>query len=84
MAPKFAVTMTPDGEFRTEVDGWTVYYPAMCNGALRDLGFVVGPSRSDFVHFHPLDGHAYGTPMPKAVAKRVTRMREVYRVTLGR
>jgi hypothetical protein len=77
------VTVT-DGEYRTEVGGWAVIYPAHCNGRLADLAFIVGPWRSDFVHFDPTDGHAYGTPMPKAVAKRAERMREVYRITLNR
>jgi len=72
---RFDHTVHPDGEVTSEVRGWTVTYPATCNGRLADLGFVSGPyGRSDFVHFDA-DGQPYGTPMPKDVARRVTRMR---------
>lgn len=68
--------MSFDKENTTEVAGWTVIYPAECNGAIRDLGFVYRTNgyRSDFVHF---DSHGlpYGTYMPKKVAARIRAMR---------
>lgn len=63
-------------EEMTEVAGWTVIYPATCNGAIRDLGFVYHTNgyRSDFVYFSS-NGLPYGTYMPKKVAARLVAMR---------
>ena len=81
MSAKFAHHRNEHGEVVSMVRGWTVYYPAECNGRLADLAFVVSQHRSDFVHFDPKDGHAYGTPMPKDVARRCERMRAEFRLT---
>ena len=64
------------GELESDVPGWTVIYPAACNGRIGDLGFIVsrGYGGSDFVHFDPA-GHAYGMPMTKAARARIERMR---------
>lgn len=65
-------------EVTTEIDGWSVTYPASCNGRIADLGFVSHDSKnhsySEFVHFD-LHGEPYGTYMPKAVIKRIRAMR---------
>lgn len=63
-------------EKMTEVAGWTVIYPASCNGHVRDLGFVfrTNGTRSDFVHFDSF-GQPYGTFMPKKVKARLIAMR---------
>ena len=63
-------------ETTTEVAGWTVIYPAECNGAIRDLGFVYRTNgyRSDFVHFNDR-GEPYGAYMPKKVIARLIAMR---------
>lgn len=66
-------------EHTSTIAGWTVIYPATCNGALRDLGFIylTNGFNSDFVHF---DGHGmpYGAYMPKKVAARLVAMRNRY------
>ena len=64
-------------EIATEVAGWTVIYPATCNGAIRDLGFVYRTNgyRSEFVHFND-GGEPYGPYyMPKKVIARLIAMR---------
>ena len=65
-------------EITTEVEGWTVIYPAECNGAIRDLGFVYpnsGYRNSEFVHFNNR-GEPYGPYyMPKKVRARLIAMR---------
>lgn len=62
-------------EVTTYIDGWSVTYPAACNGRIGDIGFVVAPrGRSDFVHFDTT-GRTYGTYMPKAVQARIVAMR---------
>ena len=65
-------------EIATEVAGWTVIYPATCNGAIRDLGFIYrinGYGNSEFVHFTN-NGEPYGPPhMPKKVRARLIAMR---------
>ena len=61
----------------TEVAGWTVIYPAECNGAIRDLGFVYpnsGYRDCTFVHFS-YRGEPYGPYMPKRVRARLIAMR---------
>ena len=71
-------------EHLTTVAGWVVIYPATCNGALRDLGFVYPLNgNSNFVHF---DSHGlpYGTPMPKKVAAKLVTMRKRHYAELGR
>ena len=65
-------------EITTEIDGWSVTYPASCNGRIGDLGFVVRPNGfSDFVHFDRY-GMPYGTYMPKKVKARIRAMRNRY------
>ena len=76
-----AFGVVTDG-FETEelitVDNWVVVYPASCNGAIRDLGFVYPLNgNSNFVHFDK-HGMPYGTYMPKKVAARVRAMRNRY------
>ena len=67
-------TLDP-GEEMTLVDNWVVIYPATCNGAIRDLGFVYPVNgNSNFVHFDK-NGLPYGTYMPKKVAARIRAMR---------
>ena len=69
--------MAFEKEITTEVAGWTVIYPAECNGAIRDLGFVYpnsGYRNSDFVYFNNR-GEPYGTYMPKKVRARLIAMR---------
>ena len=68
--------MAFEKEIATEVAGWTVIYPAECNGAIRDLGFVYRTNgyRSDFVHFNA-NGEPYGPYMPKKVRARLIAMR---------
>lgn len=68
--------MAFEKEIATEVAGWTVIYPAECNGAIRDLGFVYRTNgyRSDFVHFNG-SGEPYGPYMPKKVRARLIAMR---------
>ena len=65
-------------EIATEVAGWCVIYPATCNGAIRDLGFIYrisGYGNSEFVHFTN-NGEPYGPPhMPKKVRARLIAMR---------
>ena len=64
-------------ETTTEVAGWTVIYPAECNGAIRDLGFVYPNSfyrTCEFVYFNDR-GEPYGTYMPKKVIDRLIAMR---------
>ena len=61
-------------EVTTEIDGWYVTYPTMCNGRISGMGFVSFNYRSDFVHFND-DGEPYGTYMPKAVIRRIRAMR---------
>ena len=64
-------------EIATEVEGWTVIYPAECNGAIRDLGFVYpnsGSRNSYFVYFNDR-GEPYGPYMPKKVIDRLIAMR---------
>ena len=69
-------------EHLTTVGRWVVIYPATCNGALRDLGFVYPLNgNSDFVHFDK-DGLPYGTPMPKKVAARLVTMRKRHKAEL--
>ena len=65
-----------DKEITTEIDGWSVTYPAECNGRIADLGFVFHyrMGNSDFVHFDR-NGEPYGTYMPKAVIRRIRAMR---------
>lgn len=64
------------GELSSDVPGWTVTYPAACNGHLGDVGFVAsrGYGGSGFVHFER-DGRAYGAPLTRAARERVERMR---------
>lgn len=68
-------------EVTTEIDGWSVTYPASCNGNDRivDLGFVFHyrMGNSDFVHFDS-NGEPYGTYMPKKVKARIRAMRNRY------
>ena len=69
--------MAIEKEIATEVAGWTVIYPAECNSAIRDLGFVYpnsGYRNSDFVHFNNR-GEPYGVYMPKKVRARLIAMR---------
>ena len=66
--------MAFEKEIATEVAGWTVIYPAECNGAIRDLGFVYRTNGSDFVHFNA-NGEPYGHYMPKKVRARLIAMR---------
>ena len=74
-ADAFGVVTT---EELTTVDNWVVIYPASCNGAIRDLGFVYPLNGiSNFVHFDR-HGMPYGTYMPKKVAARVRAMRNRY------
>lgn len=63
-------------ENTTEIAGWAVIYPATCNGAIRDLGFVYRTNgyRSDFVYFNDR-GEPYGPYMPKRVRARLIAMR---------
>ena len=62
-------------ELTTYVAGWSVTYPAACNGRIGDLGFVAFlHGGSDFVHFDTT-GKPYGTSMPKAVQARIVAMR---------
>ena len=64
-------------EIATEVAGWCVIYPATCNGAIRDLGFVYpnsGYRDSTFVHFS-YRGEPYGAYIPKKVRARLIAMR---------
>ena len=44
MSTKFAHHRNSHGEVVSMVRGWTVYYPAECNGRLADLAFVVTAS----------------------------------------
>ena len=64
-------------ETTTEVAGWVVIYPAECNGAIHDLGFVYPISyyrTCEFVHFNA-KGEPYGPYMPKKVRARLIAMR---------
>ena len=64
-------------EIATEVEGWVVIYPAECNGAIRDLGFVYpnsGYRTCEFVNFNNR-GEPYGPYMPKKVRARLIAMR---------
>lgn len=72
-----------DEEVTTIVRGWTVIYPASCNGRIGDLGFVVPRSlyaNSAFVHFDS-NGEPYGTYMPQAVRARIKAMRNRHNST---
>lgn len=75
MSSKYNRICYSNGIISSEVRGYTVEMPTTCNGALRDLGFVISPrGNSGFVHFDSY-GLPYGNYMPKEVAERITRMR---------
>jgi len=67
--------VTP-GEYESEVAGWTVTYPAACNGRVGDLGFLssTGQGGSGFVHFDQ-QGEPYGMPMTIKARARLLAMR---------
>ena len=68
--------MPNNEEVTTTIDGWSVTYPASCNGRIGDLGFVFHyrMGNPDFVHFDR-NGDPYGTYKPKAVIRRIRAMR---------
>jgi hypothetical protein len=70
----------PTGEVESDVPGWTVTYPAQCNGGLGDIGFVAsrGYGGSGFVYFDVRDGHPYGMPLTVAARDRLKAMRKDY------
>jgi hypothetical protein len=65
------------GTWVSDVPGWTVTYPATCNGRVADLGFVAsrGWGGSDFVHFDTVTGEPYGFPLTEAARRRLVAMR---------
>ena len=70
-------------EVTSIIEGWSVTYPATCNGHLADMGFVFpvsGYCSSTFVHFD-VDGNPYGADVyvPKNVLARLRAMRNSVR-----
>jgi|SRR6478735_1949715 len=65
------------GEIMSQTPGWTVIYPATCNGHLGDIGFVAstGMGGSGFVHFDLTTGEPYGMPLTKAARERLIALR---------
>jgi hypothetical protein len=76
-------TIHANGEVTSEVPGWTVTYPSMCNGRIADLGFIcsTGYGSSEFVHFEYTTGAPYGFGMTKAAKARIMQMRRDFGFT---
>lgn len=84
--PRYNHERLPNGEVRSVIDGYEVFYPAHCNGHLGDLAFIapLGFGNSDFVHFAADDhrhmpGEPYGRPLTVRVRHRLLAMRRDFR-----
>jgi hypothetical protein len=77
-APRYNTRPTDvPGESESDVPGWTVTYPASCNGHLGDIAFIAsrGFGGSGFVHFDHRTGQPYGFTLTAAARERLIRMR---------